>query len=114
MPIRKTNMDKKQFPAGMCPYMVRTETAKAKTKRKKPNPYKAPTSVKRYYDGIAYGIDVLRDDLLSKIEDEELKTLITGRARTMKLVSSNKLARMEKEKTKKKMLEWEEKEWEHI
>ena len=95
---------------GMCPEM----TAAKKKKRKKPNPYRAPLSVKRYYKGIHYGVDLLRDDLLGLIDDEDLKALIKDRAKNVKVSSSLKLTALEKQKTKEKLKEWEDKEWESI
>lgn len=97
--------------AGMDPKMT---VPPKKKPRKKPNPYRAPVTVKRYYKGIAYGIQLLRDDLLGQIEDEELKRLIIDRAGVMMAASSRKLTELEKKKTKEKLLEWEEKEWERI
>ncbi len=102
---------KKPTSAGMDPKMT---VPPKKKPRKKPNPYKAPITVKRYYKGIAYGIQLLRDDLLGQIEDEELKRLIIDRAGVMMAASSRKLTELEKKKTKEKLLEWEEKEWERI
>lgn len=102
---------KKPTSAGMDPKMT---VPPKKKPRKKPNPYRAPVTVKRYYKGIEYGIKVLRDDLLSQVEDEELKKLIAKRAGLMIGVSNKKLTDLEKKKTKEKLLEWEEKEWERI
>lgn len=102
---------KKPTSAGMDPKMT---VPPKKKPRKKPNPYRAPITVKRYYKGIAYGIQLLRDDLLGQIEDEELKRLIIDRAGVMMAASSRKLTELEKKKTKEKLLEWEEKEWERI
>lgn len=102
---------KKPTSAGMDPKMT---VPPKKKPRKKPNPYRAPVTVKRYYKGIAYGIQLLRDDLLGQIEDEELKRLIIDRAGVMMAASSRKLTELEKKKTKEKLLEWEEKEWERI
>ena len=98
-------------PAGMCPNMGTPPKPKP---RKKPNPYRAPLPVKRYYKGIAYGLDLLRDDLLNNVEDEELKALIKERARILKASSALALTNLEKQKTKQKLKEWEEKEWERI
>lgn len=98
---------KKQTPSGMCPNM----TKKAATKRKKPKEYKAPLSVKNYYKGIAYGVDLLRDELLELIEDEETKEMIKLRAKVLKTTSGAKLKELEKQKTKQRIKEWEEKEW---
>lgn len=106
-----TNGRVKIKPAGMCPNMATPPKPKP---RKKPNPYQAPITVKRYYKGIAYGVDLLRDDLLNLIEDEELKKLIKNRAQVLKTSSSNKLINLEKQKTKQKLKEWEEKEWESL
>lgn len=89
-------------------------TQKKPAKRKKPNPYKAPTTVKRYYAGISYGIDLLRDELIALIDDEEQKQLIKDKARYLKSASNKKLTELEKQKTKQKLLEWEEKEWENL
>lgn len=102
---------KKPTSAGMDPKMT---VPPKKKPRKKPNPYRAPVTVKRYYKGIAYGIQLLRDDLLGQIEDEELRKQIIDRAGVMMAASSRKLTELEKKKTKEKLLEWEEKEWERI
>ena len=102
---------KRPTSAGMDPKMT---VPPKKKPRKKPNPYRAPVTVKRYYKGIAYGIQLLRDDLLGQIEDEELKRQIIDRAGVMMAASSRKLTELEKKKTKEKLLEWEEKEWERI
>ena len=106
----KKRMKQSKAPAGMCPNM----TVERKKPRKKPNPYRAPITVKRYYSGIHYGIDTLKEDLCSLIEDEDIKTLIKERAKAVKVGASKKLTEMEKAKTKQKLKEWEEKEWESI
>ena len=107
----RTNNDK---PTGMCPNLTKPK----KTVRKKPNPYKAPITIKRYYKGIEYGIQVLRDDLLNELPDtitkEELESLIKYRANRMVAASKQRLSLLEKRKTKEKIKEWEEKEWESL
>ena len=97
--------------AGMSPDITKP---KKTPPRKKPNPYKAPLHVKRYYKGIAYGMDVLRDDLIQLIDDENIQTLIKDRTRILKIASNATLTKLEKQKTKQKIKEWEEKEWEHV
>ena len=100
----------------MCPKM----TTPVKTKpRKKPNPYKAPTTVKRYYAGIDYGIHLLRDNLIDTLKVKGLLTSdieeeIRQTSKVTASVSSRKLTELEKQKTKQKIKEWEEKEWERI
>ena len=103
-------------PTGMCPNM----TAPVKVKpRKKPNPYRAPNTVKRYYAGIDYGIHLLRDELLKTLKEKELLTAelekeIKSSSKILAITSSRKLTELEKQKTKQKLKEWEEKEWERI
>ena len=89
-------------------------TKKKPAKRKKPNPYKAPPTVKRYYSGIAYGIDLLRDDLIDSCDNDIVKQWIKDRAHRLKQSSSKKLTDLEKKKTKEKLKEWEEREWENL
>jgi len=89
-------------------------TKKKPTKRKKPNPYKAPPTVKRYYSGIAYGIDLLRDDLIESCDSDIVKQWIKDRAQRLKQASSKKLTDLEKKKTKEKLKDWEEREWENL
>ena len=89
-------------------------TKKKPAKRKKPNPYKAPPTVKRYYSGIAYGIDLLRDDLIDSCDNDIIKQWIKDRAHRLKQASSKKLTDLEKKKTKEKLKEWEEREWENL
>ena len=89
-------------------------TKKKPTKRKKPSPYKAPPMVKRYYSGIAYGIDLLRDDLIDHCDNDIVKQWIKDRAQRLKQSSSKKLTDLEKKKTKEKLKEWEEREWENL
>lgn len=103
-------------PTGMSPNMATPPKPK---KRKKPNPYRAPNTVKRYYAGIGYGVHLLRDDLLNRLEQDglltdELSHLIRERSRALVASSAKKLAELERQKTKQKMKEWEEKEWESI
>lgn len=104
-------------PAGMNPKMT---VPKKPKKRKPPNPYKAPMSVKRYYSGLEDGIRLLEKDLYANLEDksfitqEELMQLIKERAARNVQTQKVKLIALEKEKTKKKIKEWEEKEWESI
>ena len=89
-------------------------------RRKKPNPYRAPITIKRYYAGIAYGVDLLRDDLIEHCQcadshdNEVIKQWIKERAQYMKATSNKKLTDLEKQKTKEKIKEWEEKEWENL
>lgn len=98
-------------PTGMCPNM----TAPPKSKpRKKPNPYRAPNTVKRYYAGIAYGVDLLRDDLIERCDNPVIQEWVKDRARHLKAASNKKLTELEKKKTKEKLKEWEEKEWERL
>ena len=103
-------------PTGMCPNM----TAPVKVKpRKKPNPYRAPNTVKRYYAGINYGLQLLRDDLIKTLKEkelltEELEKEIKESSKSLAISSSRKLTELEKAKTKQKLKEWEEKEWERI
>ena len=89
-------------------------TKKKPTKRKKPNPYRAPNTVKRYYAGIAYGIDLLKDALVESSNDEVIHQWIKDKASNLKRLSSKKLTDLEKQKTKEKLKEWEEREWENL
>lgn len=98
-------------PAGMCPMMTKPP---AKKPRKKPNPYKAPITVRKYYNGLNDGIRILRDDLLNLIEDDEIKEIISNRAKVMAAAQSKRLTELEKQKTKQRIKNWEEKEWESI
>lgn len=110
--MQKKRMSQREVsPSGMCPYL--TQPVKKK-KRKKPNPYRAPNTVKRYYAGIHYGIDALKEDLCGLIDDENIQCLIKERAKALKVGASKKLTEMEKAKTKQKLKEWEDKEWESI
>ena len=102
---------KKPTSAGMNPKM--TEPPKKK-ERKKPKPYRAPTSLKKYHEGVEAGIKLLRDDLLNEYDDDVLKSYIKKRAGALISASNKKLTEYEKRKTKEKLLEWEEKEWESI
>ena len=95
---------------GMCPKMSEPK----KVTRRKPKPYKAPVTVKKYYKGIHYGVDLLRDSLLESIEDEDIKSLIKDKAAKLKVSASLKLTNLEKQKTKQRIKDWEEKEWESI
>ena len=110
-PKTKKMRVKDEKPAGMCPNMATPPKPKAK---KKPNPYRAPNTVKRYYAGIEYGAQLLRDDLLEQIEDESIKELIRFRTGRVVTASKRKLFELEKQKTQQKLKEWEEKEWERI
>lgn len=100
----------------MCPKM----TTPVKTKpRKKPNPYKAPTTVRRYYAGIDYGIHLLKDNLIDNLTEKgmltpELEEEIKSTTKATASASTRKLTELEKQKTKQKIKEWEEKEWERI
>lgn len=104
-------------PAGMNPKMTVPQKPK---KRKPPSPYKAPITVKKYYKGLEDGIRLLENDLYANLEDksfitqEELIQLIKERAVRNVQTQKVKLIALEKEKTKKKIKEWEEKEWESI
>lgn len=109
--MRKKKMSQREVaPSGMCPYM----TKPVLKKKKKPNPYRAPNTIKRYYAGINYGIDLLKDELLALIDDEQMQTIIKDKAKHLKISTSKKLTDLEKMKTKQKLKEWEDKEWESI
>lgn len=102
--------------AGMNPKF--TEPPKKK-RRKKPNPYRAPNTIKRYYAGIEAGIRILENDLLTQLEGhdvtkEELIEMIRFRSGRMIAGSKKKLIELEKQKTKERNLKWEEKEWESL
>lgn len=103
-------------PVGMCPNMATPSKPKP---RKKPNPYRAPNTVKRYYAGITYGMHLLRDDLIKTLSEkgmltDDLGKIIRDRTGHLATASGKKLTEMEKAKTKQKLKEWEEKEWERI
>ena len=87
--------------------------------RKKPNPYRAPNTVKRYYKGIDYGIHLFKDNLIKVLKDKEmltpeLETEIKGVCRGTSLASTRKLTELEKYKTEQKIKEWKDAEWERI
>jgi len=115
--MRPKKMAKREEkPTGMCPNMA---TPPKKKPKKKPNPYRAPNTVKRYYKGIDYGIHLLRDELLNTLEEkglltDELKEVIKTKAQYTAMASTKKLTELEKQKTKQKIKEWEEKEWESL
>lgn len=111
MPKLKKNIYKDMKPRGMCPEMTKP---KKKPQKRPPKPYRAPRTVQSYYRGIKYGIQLLQEDLGENLTDEDLINLINERARVLKIKTTSALTNLEKEKQKKKMLEWEEKEWEAI
>lgn len=115
MPKIKKMPTKEYKPAGMCPNLTKPVVKK----RKKPNPYRAPLTVKRYYKGIEYGMRTLKEDLLITLLEkglltDEIKETIQYRTTRLISGSNKKLTELEKRKTKQKIKEWEEKEWESI
>ena len=106
----RTKKFKTKSSTGMCPNM----TVIKPKKRKKPNPYRAPLTVKRYYSGIKYGIELLKESILESVEDEELRDMIKEKARVETFRTTRALTELEKKKTKEKMDKWEEEEWEKI
>ena len=107
---KKMKLNTTKSGLGMCPKMSEPK----KITRRKPKPYKAPVTVKKYYKGINYGIDLLKEELINMIEDEETQALIKDKAAKLKISASLKLTNLEKQKTKQRIKDWEEKEWESI
>ena len=98
---------RKQVSSGMSPDMTKEKPRK----RRKPKPYKAPLSIQNYYNGVACGIDLMKDGLLELVNDEEIKQIIKTKAHHLKISSTQKLREFERQKTKDRTKEWEEKEW---
>lgn len=103
--------------AGMNPKM----TVPPKVKKKKaPKPYKAPMSLKKYYEGISDGIQIFENDLYECLQDkpfisqDELIQLIKDRSARVRQSQSLKLTKFEKEQTKQRIKDFEEKEWESL